>query len=1012
MINIIIDKQGRPSKSSIFLGNQHENLDEILHFLFPGDYDGYYKYVTYYYRDRRTGNELTGISPLVDGSFIITSAITKCAGMWEIHTICKSSPIDLEAKVIDLTMNNSDKEHIFISDVINGRIGGNNIDIEAFENVAIDENIASLYDSILALKNKVEENDKVHGENEDARKANELERQESETARKESESERVSAEQLRIEAEIIRNANETKRQSNESARITAESLRDAAESARASAENQRVENEKLYVQAERTRVNAEKERMQAETLRKQLEATRQEDEAVRQENESARVEVEKARVNAENARVQAETLRSRTETARGTAENERDEAERIRQSAEASRAAAESKRADTENSRINTESQRVNAESSRVSAESKRVETEKARVNVESQRVTAESSRTSAEVKRVDAEKARANAESQRTATESSRVSAESNRSSAERQRAEAETSRINAEQSRSNAEKLRVSADAKRTTDTATALKTLEDAVASEREKYSQQFFENYFALQRTGKVYTVKFPKWSTSQTSAGEKLDDNKGLICEPSTRTIKGHDDYESIPLFRTFDVNAYVDDDGVRHVSAIKGDHNYRDVGEVDVFVLGMSYYERHYEDDKYWYYSRTDMPKEGFTIARECINKDGSIQPFGLYGKYVAGLINKKPYSSKGLMPMRYYSGSTSEFGFNSVANSFFDMPQTMAKKGKYYSGGMTCDYKYIATSFWLKFPTLNFQSVMSGCTGYSGQFTASMQYSDNRTYFPLSKSNAESIKVGSYVSVGYKAKSGNSLSNDRAFSTMHAYADDVKVLRKEDIDDSNVAVYLDVETGFNTMPVSVTDTLSSDIMISTMHWHSGYSDDILGRDGAPCDSKEELTNGIYPACIQGIECFVGGYETYANAFMNILDTNHREVYITNDATLINTNATTMMNTFKKSKYTMSVTTPSQWNYITKVDLDLENGAFIQSEAGQSGSSSATGYADAVYFDNGTSGQREFLAFGALYYWSYAGLFCCVGYNGLPSAYWGFLARLSLNGVGGELTTM
>lgn len=184
MINIIIDKQGRPSKGSIFLGNQHENLDETLHFLFPADYDDYYKYVTYYYRDRRTGNELTGISPLVDGSFVITSAITKCAGMWELHTICKSSPIDLDAKVVDLTVNNSDKEHIFISDVINGRIGGNNIDIEAFENVAIDENIASLYDSILALKNRVEENDKIHEQNENIRKANELERQPAETTRK------------------------------------------------------------------------------------------------------------------------------------------------------------------------------------------------------------------------------------------------------------------------------------------------------------------------------------------------------------------------------------------------------------------------------------------------------------------------------------------------------------------------------------------------------------------------------------------------------------------------------------------------------------------------------------------------------------------------------------------------------------------------------------------------------------------------------------------------------------
>ena len=907
MINIIIDKLGRPSKGSIFLGNQHENLDETLQFFFPKEYEDYYRYIAYCYKDRRTGKKITGISPLVEDAFKVTSAITKCAGMWQLYVICKTTQIDEKATIIDLTANNSTGEHIFISDAINGRISGNEIDIEAFENIAVDENIKILYDEILSLKLRVEKN-------EETRQSQENTRQTAETNRANDENERVIAEESRSD-------NEVHRTQSEESRVTAESKR----------------------------VEVEKARVKSETLRGQSETARVNAENIRAEAEKSRVNVENLRVSAENARVESETLRKQYEEGRNNEESSRQSAERTRVSEENARKQAETARAQAEQSRVNVESQRVNAET---------------------------------------------------------------NRANAERQRAEAETSRINAEQSRSEAEKLRASADAKRTADTAAALKTLEDAVASEREKYSQQFFENYFALQRTGKVYTVKFPKWATSQISAGEKLDDNKGLICEPSTRTIKGHDDYESIPLFRTFDVNAYVDDDGVRHVSAIKGDHNYRDVGEVDVFVLGMSYYERHYEDDKYWYYSRTDMPKEGFTVARECINKDGSIQPFGLYGKYVAGLINKKPYSSKGLKPMRYYSSSTSEFGFNSVANSFFNMPQTMAKKGKYYSGGMTCDYKYIATSFWLKFPTLNFQSVMSGCTGYSGQFTASMQYSDNRTYFPLSKSNAESIKVGSYVSVGYKAKSGNSLSNDRAFSTMHAYADDVKVLRKEDIDDSNVAVYLDVETGFNTMPVSVTDTLSSDIMISTMHWHSGYSDDILGRDGAPCDSKEELTNGIYPACIQGIECFVGGYETYANAFMNILDANHREVYITNDATLINTNATTMMNTFEKSKYTMSVTTPSQWNYITKVDLDLENGAFIQSEAGQSGSSSATGYADAVYFDDGTSGQHEFLAFGALHVWSAAGLFCCTGGSGLSDADWCILARLSLNGVGGgELTT-
>lgn len=1008
MINIIIDKQGRPSKSSIFLGNQHENLDEILHFLFPADYDDYYKYVTYYYRDRRTGNELTGISPLVDGSFVITSAITKCAGMWELHTICKSSPIDLEAKVVDLTVNNSAKEHIFISDAINGRIGGNNIDIEAFENVAIDENIASLYDSILALKNKVEENDKAHEENESIRKTNETARQEAENTRQSKEDKRVSAEQLRIKAESARQKAETTRQSSESARVTAESLRDVAESARASAENQRVENEKLYVQAERTRVNAEKERMQAETLRKQLEATRQEDEAVRQENESARVEVEKARVNAENARVQAETLRSRAETARSTAENERDEAERIRQSTEASRAAAESKRADTENSRINTESQRVNAESSRVSAESKRVETEKVRANAESQRVTAESSRASAEAKRVDAEKARANAESQRTATESSRVSAESNRSSVERQRAEAETNRVNAEQSRVDAEKLRVTADTERTNNTNTALKTLEDAVASEREKYSHQFFENAFALQRTGKVYTVKFPLWKTSHSAEGEKLDDNAGLVLEPSTKTFRGRNDYKDIPLFKTYDVNAYVDDDGVRHVIAIKGDRNFKDTGKNDVFVLGMSYYEKTWADDQYWYYSRTDVPKEGYTVARECINRDGTVQPYTLTAKYPTSFIDDKPYSTKGMAPARYCSNPNEKI--KSYNNSYYGLIDYCKKKGKFYSGGLMCDYKSILTSQQLMLGTTTPKSKIWGLATWWGEHAASIQSAEKHTYFPIKKTDADNYPVGCSVSVGYKWLNNGAASLERNRAEAHMYANDVKVLRKEPLDENNVAIYLDVKEPFNTMPVSLSDTVSSEIYILPMHWQSGYSDDVLDRCGCPCEDKSGLTSGRYPMVWQGVELMVGGYETFANAFMDIVSLTTRDVYITNDATKLTANDATAKTTYKKLPYQMSVAKNSQWNYVTEIKLDLENGAFVQTASGQDGSSSATGFGDAVYFDSATSGTREFLSLGNLGSGSYAGLLCGAGNNWLGGAGWDFLARLSVNAVGGELT--
>lgn len=528
-------------------------------------------------------------------------------------------------------------------------------------------------------------------------------------------------------------------------------------------------------------------------------------------------------------------------------------------------------------------------------------------------------------------------------------------------------------------------------------------DKQNKEKDKYSSTFFENMFALQRTGKVYTVKFPKWETSHISTGEKLDANAGLICEPSTKTIIGQNDYANIPLFKTYDVNAYVDDEGVRHVTAIKGDKDFKDEGKVDVFVLGMSYYEKVWEDDQYWYYSRTDSPRDGYMIARECINRDGTIQPFALYSKYVAGNIDGNLYSSKGLKPARYYGATPLPANTTNTDTSYNGLASLCHKRGSFYSGGMTCDYKYILTTFYLKYGTLNTQSIMGGCNNYNAQYEASIKSSTNNTYFPLTKAQADYFPVGASVSIGYKY-GGSSL--DRYYSTVSIYADNVKIIKKVALDDSNTALYLDTNTPFNTA-----NTSSGAVFCSAMHWRSGFSDDILGRDGCPCETKSELTNGKFPIVIQGIECMVGGYETYANAFMDIVDaTGKREVYIQNDASLLTTNMTTAKSTYKKSPYSIQPQKLNSWNYITRIDFDLENGAFVQTNVGQDGSSTTTGFADGVYVDNASSGQREFLGFGALWTGSLAGLSCLNASDGVGYASWAFLARLSINGVGGELT--
>lgn len=491
---------------------------------------------------------------------------------------------------------------------------------------------------------------------------------------------------------------------------------------------------------------------------------------------------------------------------------------------------------------------------------------------------------------------------------------------------------------------------------------------------EYTDEFLQKFFALQRTGKVYTVRFPLFSKSISPIGEKMDHNEGLTCNPSTDTIIGQDDYQDIPLFKTYDVNAYSDDNGRIHVTAFKGDKYFKDTGKVDVFVLGMSYYEKYWEDDNYWYYSRTDMPRNGYTLCAECKNTDGSKSSYALYSKYVSGEIDGKPYSSKGLIPKRNMSYNVCESYYHS--------------RGKNYGGSPMYLYKYLMTTFYLKYATLNTQSKIYGCFNYSYQYAASMA-ENNVKRIVLTTAQAANIVVGSYVSIGDK---GSNSSVDRGNSYMHNKAEEVEVISKTTVDDSHVAINVDSPTSFNTTTTTY---------LSTMHWKSGFSDKVLGRDG----SIGDLTSGKYPMILQGIELAVGGYEVAGNAFMDIVNsTGKRGIYVTNDNSKIVTNVTNAKATYNKSKNSSQPTTLSAWNYITKMALDEENGMFNVIECGNSGSGSATGFCDGFYVDSAASGQREFLLLGNLWNAAIGGLSCVDAYNSLSSASWLVLARLSISG--------
>ena len=497
-------------------------------------------------------------------------------------------------------------------------------------------------------------------------------------------------------------------------------------------------------------------------------------------------------------------------------------------------------------------------------------------------------------------------------------------------------------------------------------------------------------FSLQRNKKVYTVKFPLWETSQSSAGVKVDDNETLICLPSTAAEHAQNDYENIPLFRTYDCNAHVTDDGERLIDSIAGDKDFKDTGKNDVFVLGMSYYEKSWIENGYWYYSRTALPKEGYTLAKECQTPDGRDQGFAVYGKYVCGLLDGILYSSKGLVPARQCEGNKNAcniyISYNNNINYF-------KKKGKYYTGGLLCDYKYISTSFWLMFATLNSQSVMAGVTNWNTQCRNLVaETGTNRVI--VSKQQANTFEVGCYVSIGDNGST--TAGSDRVKWETHNLAECVKIIGKEVIDDNNTAIIVDA---------TFDSTLST--WITTFHWRSGFSDDVKGRTGCPCSEKSRLTNGKYPIVLQGIEIMVGGLEVGANAIMDVIDAaGTRDVYVTNDATLLTNDITKIKQTYTKLGESIHVSNLNNWNFITAMYLDLVNGAIIPSHSGEKNSGSNTGFADGIYVDSGTSGQRVFLFFGYLWHGLISGLSYLYASRGLGGSWWNVLSRLSINAVG------
>ena len=348
------------------------------------------------------------------------------------------------------------------------------------------------------------------------------------------------------------------------------------------------------------------------------------------------------------------------------------------------------------------------------------------------------------------------------------------------------------------------------------------------------------------------------STSQ--YGAKGGDNAGLVCEPSTDSTKGRDDYEGLPLFACKDVNWVIDPDTLDvMVTAIDGvTTNFkRNDPAIYVGVMQATGWRYQYEDaETYTQGYRADYLATYADIEPlpEAVRVDGSVRPFVVHSKYMAGVNNEKLTACSGV----HVKANESH---NSI-HAYY------AAQGVGYSGSTTADDAFLKLMAFIKYGSMSLDGIMNGCNNYSAQYYAQVSETGvKRIILPAS----QIIEEGSTVLVG--VYNGSSADRGTAANYSISGANGVTVTAVEDVTIDGTAykaVYVDTDETFDTT-ANGTATEGSTI-VSTFHWACGSCDSVKGNDGSPVSN----TDNKHPFRIQGIEAMVGGYEVYADVIMNI----------------------------------------------------------------------------------------------------------------------------------------
>lgn len=665
--------------------------------------------------------------------------------------------------------------------------------------------------------------------------------------------------------------------------------------------------------------------------------------------ERLRAEAEQNRVNAENARVNAETARENAESARNNAETSRTKAETARQTAEGKREA--STQAAIKNAQ-DAANKATEATKKAEAALADQAELEQTLADCKTLKGQTETAASNAAASKAAAETAQKQAAANQTAAQAAKESAEQAQQTAADNQATAEQQAALAGQERAKAEAAAKTAESWTPDGAVDAIWAARLDGTNTSEIFQQYaaaliaqgvdidtIVRRWFALVWDDSTYGTKLYKFATSATPDGELIQASAELgATKPGTNTAAAVDPYFQRGAFWAAEVAYEIENkepvvkavagvNGVDRETLLSGKFGMVGVAQKTGWVCDTA-------DDNYYYHYYRAAPAYFLADANaykplpEGVAVDGSLRPFVIHAKYMAGRgADGKLTSASGLAAVNFISmdGQRAEW----------------KKRGADYCGICGCDLAFRMRMFWAKYGKKGNSGTLEGCSGYSYQYKAAVSET-GVTRVIMTAAQANSYLVGSTVSVG---DVGTGTSTDRNAASMRAKADKVRILSIEDVTMDGTAykaLNLDTATPF--------DTEKDKTIVSTMPWHSGSCDNVQGADGSPTS----CTSGKEPYVLQLLECQPGAYAISADQLteqvLNDTAYTHRLVFF-RQAAQIATSITA--NTVRSPiVLTMPTTQTGQWMYEKDVEID-QDGNMYPVDAG-SGASSTNGCRAAV----------------------------------------------------------